>query len=213
MAKSTGGFWSGGFGQALAGIGAALGLGPLFDTALNREMTANENDLSRLHDQFMLGESQSNALQQMRVQQSNVLAQMQKQQDFEKYMADTQYQRLVNDMERAGLNPASLMGSVHAGSSVPNASIGSAGTPGSGASSSRALGYHEQNNFMTSMMTSALNGMIAKDRDAARYLSEEMIDNAKHAHRMEENFERDQLYHVLAKDKENDLYNKILKEK
>ena len=70
MAKSTGGFWSGTAGQIIAGLGAGLGLGPLFDTALNREMTANENDLSRLHDQYMLGESQANALQQMRVQQS-----------------------------------------------------------------------------------------------------------------------------------------------
>lgn len=197
MAKSTGGFWSSTGGQVIGGIASILGLGPLFDTAFNREMTANENDLSRLHDEYMLKNSQANALQQMRVQQN-----------FEKGLADTQYQRMVNDMQLAGLNPASLMGSVHAGSSVPNAS-----TPGSGASSSRALGFHDQNNFMTSMMTSALNGMIAKDRDAAKYLSEEMIDNAKHAHRMEENFERDQLYHVLAKDKENDLYNKILKEK
>jgi len=213
MANSTGGFWSSTGGQILSGIGAALGLGPLFDTALNREMTANENDLSRLHDQYMTNVSQSNALQQMRVQQSNALAQMQKQQDFEKYMADTQYQRLINDMEAAGLNPASLMGSVHAGSSVPNASTGGASVAGAGGHSAKSLGYHDQNNFMTSMMTSALNGMIAKDRDAARYLSEEMIDNAKHAHRMEENFERDQLYHVLAKDKENDLYNKILAEK
>lgn len=197
MGKSTGGFWSSTGGQIIGGIASILGLGPLFDTAFNREMTSNENDLSRLHDEYMLAESQGNALQQMRVQQN-----------WEKKMADTQYQRMIADMELAGLNPASLMGSVHAGSSVPNAS-----TPGSGASSSRALGFHDQNNFMTSMMTSALNGMIAKDRDAAKYLSEEMIDNARHAHRMEENFERDQLYHVLAKDKENDLYNKILKEK
>ena len=177
MAKSTGGFWSSGFGQGLSAVSAVLGLGPLTDTALNREMTANENDLSRLHDQSMAELSQSNALQQMRVQQANVLAQMQNQQDFEKYMANTQYQRLINDMELAGLNPASLFGSVHAGSSTPSASIGSASTPGASASSSRGLGFSGQNNFMTSMMTSALNGMIAKDRDAGKYLAMEMVDN------------------------------------
>ena len=129
MGKSTGGFWSSTGGQIIGGIASILGLGPLFDTAFNREMTSNENDLSRLHDEYMLAESQGNALQQMRVQQN-----------WEKKMADTQYQRMIADMELAGLNPASLMGSVHAGSSVPNAS-----TPGSGASSSRALGFHDQN--------------------------------------------------------------------
>ena len=33
MAQSTGGFWSSGFGQALSGIGAVLGLGPFMDQA------------------------------------------------------------------------------------------------------------------------------------------------------------------------------------
>lgn len=165
MALSTGGFWSSLGGQILGSL-----FSPLTDSAMNREMNANENDLSRLHDESMARISQSNALQQMRVQQA-----------FEERMSNTQYQRMLNDMELAGLNPASLMGSVHAGSSVPGAS-----TPGAAALSSRAIGYHDQNNFMTSMMTSAINGMIAKDRDASKYLASEMVDNARHAHRMEE---------------------------
>lgn len=181
MAQSTGGFWSSPFGQLVGGL-----FSPVTDQAMNREMTANENDLSRQHDEYMSRLSQSNALQQMRVQQANALAQMKYQQDYNKYMADTQYQRMVNDMEAAGINPASLMGSVHAAGSTGSASTVGASTPGAAASSSRGLGYSGQNDFMTSMMTSALNGMIAKDRDASKYLASEMVDNARHAHRMEE---------------------------
>ena len=174
MAQSTGGFWSSGIGQAVGGISAILGLGPLTDQAMNREMTANENDLSRLHDKYMAEVSQSNALQQMRMQQA-----------FEERLSNTQYQRMVNDMELAGLNPASLMGSVHAGSSTPGAS-----TPGAGASSARALGFHDQNNFLASMMSSALNAMLAKSKDARKYLASEFVDNARHAHSIEENSEK-----------------------
>lgn len=175
MAQSTGGFWSSTGGQALSGIGAALGLGPLFDTAISREVNANENDLSRQHDEYMA-----------RVQQLNAIKQMQFQQDFEKNMSSTAYQRAVADMEAAGINPASL-----AGSSALQASTPGSSTPGASAGHSNAIGVANggSNSPLSSMMSSAFNAILSKDKAAAEIAKSELVDNARHAHAMEESRE------------------------
>lgn len=101
----------------------------------------------------------------------------QKQRDWEQYMSNTAYQRQVADMRAAGINPASLSGATAGGSSTPAGSSASTSAPGF---SSNSFGD------MNSIINSAIKGVFAKDRQAAELLSREVLDNARHGHRMEE---------------------------
>lgn len=101
----------------------------------------------------------------------------QKQRDWEQYMASTQYQRALTDMKAAGINPASLSGVNAQPSSVP-----------SGASASQSAPSFSSSTFsgLSDIVNSAVKGVFAKDRNAARLLANEVRDNAKHGFRMEE---------------------------
>ena len=189
-----------GFGNALgnwnSGLGqiASLFLGPLASEAMNRQLTADENELSRQQEGYMASVNQSNALQQMRVQQN-----------WEKMMSDTAYQRAVADMEAAGLNPASLLGSSSA-ASTPSTGLG--GTHSSG----RGLIGYNSDHTASSLITSAFNAVLAKDKEAARIAGAELADNARHAHAMEENKEFRELAAAKRRYFDNKLYNDILSE-
>lgn len=126
-------------------------------------------------------QEQGYALERMANEQAFNAQQAQIVRDWQEQMASTNYQRAIADMEAAGLNPASLVGSSPSGALAPSTAAVSAGAgskPSSGVSVSGA--------GMSALMSSAINGMIAKDRDAAKYLADEMRDNARHAHKMEE---------------------------
>ena len=157
------GNWNSTFGQV-----ASLFLGPLASEAMNRQLTADENELSRQQEGYMASVNQSNALQQMRVQQQ-----------WEKMMSDTAYQRAVADMEAAGLNPASMFGS---GSAASTPSTGLGGTHSSGRG---VLGYNSDHTA-SAMINSAFNAILAKDKQAAKIAGAELADNARHAHQAEE---------------------------
>lgn len=110
-------------------------------------------------------------------------AEAQKQRDWEQYMASTQYQRMIKDMEAAGINPASMSGVSGQPNSVPSGSSASSSAPGF---SSNTFGD------FNALINSAVQGMFAKDRNAAYILAHEVQDNAKHGYRMEEIREREE---------------------
>ena len=163
--NSSGGFFNTTGGQILGTI-----LGPLANEAIGREMTANENELSRQHDANMARISQNYALDQMALANK-----------YNIQMDSTKYQRQVADMIAAGLNPASLAGSAVAGASVHGSNT--AGVPGGRAG---VLGYSSGGNPLGSMMSSAFNAMLAKSTQAANIAKQELVDNARHMHKMEE---------------------------
>ena len=113
----------------------------------------------------------------------------QKQRDWEQYMASTQYQRAIADMEAAGINPASMSGVNMQPSSVPSGSSASSSAPGF---SSNSFGG------MSNIINSAVQGLLANDRNASRILAREIQDNAKHGYRMEEMQEKLDLDSKLA---------------
>ena len=152
---------------AAAGIGAAANSADsFFNWGINSWLNQQQQEM---------------ALQRMQAEQDFNAAQAQIQRQFEERMSNTAYQRAVADMKAAGINPASL-GAAQA-ASTPNSSMASAGS--GSISGSRFSGSHIGSSF-NNILSSAVNGLIAKDRDAARYLADEFRDNAKHAHKMEE---------------------------
>lgn len=91
-----------------------------------------------------------------------------KQRDFEEYMSSTSYQRAVQDMKKAGINPASLS----AGSMA-------ASTPSGASASSSALrsGAFDFSN----LVSSAVQQTIAKDRNFTSVMAQNIKSNATQA--------------------------------
>lgn len=163
--KSTSGFFNTAGGEFVAAM-----LGPLADSAVQREQTSNENMLSRMHDVEMAN-----------IAQQNALAQMRRSQEFSLGADSTKYQRQIADMVAAGLNPGTIAGSAIAGGNVSGSNI-----VGTASGRSGVLGYSNGGNPLGSMMSSAFNAVIAKDKNAAEIAKQEMVDNAKHFHHLEE---------------------------
>lgn len=92
----------------------------------------------------------------------------QKQRNFEEYMSSTSYQRAVADMQKAGINPASL-----------SAGSMSASTP-SGASASSSASRPGSFDF-SNLVSSAVAMTIAKDKNFTQVMSNNIRSNASKA--------------------------------
>lgn len=114
---------------------------------------------------------------------------------YEERLANTQYQRTIADMKAAGINPASV--GVSQLDSTPNGSYASA-------SSSPFHGSSIGSGF-NNLVSSAVNGLLAKDRNAAKYLANEIRDNARHAHRLEE------IHEAIQEKKDSIAYIELIK--
>lgn len=190
-----------------AGIAGAVGqtAGSLGSSAISAQANYLENQKDR---QFT---SEQNALQR----QFSAL-EAQKQRDYEREMSNSAYQRAIADMEAAGLNPASLSGT-SSPASTPSGASANAHTVSNGAH----RGYNfNLGDLGSSMFSSAVQHMLAKDRDAARHVSQAMVDNAREYSIAEERAEKIKAYqakaeldHVKKSFYENKLYNEILNEK
>lgn len=85
----------------------------------------------------------------------------QKQRDFEREMANTQYQRAIVDMEAAGLNPAAI-GQGMSSNSVP--------------SSAAAIGNYGHAVDFSNIFSSAVSAAMARDKNVANKVLQEMKD-------------------------------------
>ena len=174
-----------GIGAALLGSAAASAGGGLLSTVLNAKFQSGENQLDRLESEYLTRLQQNNALQQMRMQDTYNLKYMKSQQDFEREMSNTAYQRAIADMEAAGLNPASLMGTQGA-ASTPSSGLAHA----SAAGASIGSGSHGSNHLGANIdlgsgaFNSAITYMLAHDKDAAHYLGKGIQNDAIHVNAM-----------------------------
>ena len=105
---------------AIAGASAlAQGVGNIGGSAFNWGVNSWLNQ-----------QQQKMALDRMASEQQFNALEAQKARDWQEYMASTSYQRAIADMEKAGLNPASLVGSSPSGAMAPSSASASAGASG-----------------------------------------------------------------------------------
>lgn len=129
-----------------------------------------------------------------------------KQMDYNTQMSNTAYQRAIADMQAAGINPAAMAG-VNA---QPANAMAANGVSHPGMRTNAQMNTRPFDLGASQLAASAIYSVIAKDHDAARLMASEIVDNARHAHKMEELRENYQFKDALDSKKyqhENDIKN------
>lgn len=160
---------------SIIGGAVAGGLGNMFSGAMDQVYRWNDNNWQSPLDA-------TKELKQM--DYSNSLDILNRQMDYNKYMSSTAYQRAIEDLRAAGINPASMAGvNVQAAASPLASSLHSSGA--------QTITPQKYGNSMfgSALLNSAVNAAIAKDKGAAYNMASEIIDNARHAHSIEEHRE------------------------
>lgn len=145
LLKNTIGKWIGnGLKKLIGNVGstAASGIGGAIGTAfsnslVNNQLTGKEREQNEFNAEQSEVQRQFATNERLASQEFNE-AQAQKQMDFQEYMASTQYQRSVADMQAAGVNPALAIGGIQ-GASASGAMAQSSPASGSAASGSASL--------------------------------------------------------------------------
>lgn len=177
---------------ATAGLGAlAAGLS-LGDTLANWGISRNLNEQAQDISLYNMAKQYGYDTDLWSLQSNFNRLEAQKNREWQEKMSNSAYQRAIDDMTKAGINPASLGGAQVVGASTPSGGSASASMPsvGSSGASSAHFGSSNMAGVFSHLASSALYGMFANDRQAAKTLASEIQDNAKHAYKMQEINER-----------------------
>lgn len=157
-------------GVALAAL-ASMIAGLVAHTTVSRsqyEQQDFQSNEAALNRQFQSTEAQT-------ARQFNSL-EAAKQRSFEEQMSSTQYQRAIQDMQAAGLNPASIGLGLNGASTPVGSSAASNYVPG-GSMPNTGIG---NNSYFSSIFSSAVQAAMSKDRNFMnKTIAEMYTSNAK----------------------------------
>lgn len=135
MSDFTGVSYSDSFGPSLDNSSAGLNLNPFGNTYrgigsswFNAENIAREDwlrDMQAQYNSYLMSMSQMSAQNRFNAEEA------QKARDFEERLSNTAYQRAVQDMKTAGINPVLVYSNGASGASTPSGSAASSGSGGS----------------------------------------------------------------------------------
>lgn len=164
---------------ALLGLGAITGLANTATSIWSQKDQQNFNSQEAANARAFSSQEASTA-------RAFSAEEAQKQRDWEKMMSDTAYQRQIEDMKAAGINPASI--GAAGGASTP---VGSTAQTSAAQTSAASSSAHAHGSF-DSLFSNAVALAMSKDRNFAREVVAEMYtSNAKQMNNVSNQLKRD----------------------